>query len=138
MRLGRFDVVVDGNFASVVRACAMREETWISDVIRATYESLHSLGFAHSVEVHREGTLVGGLYGVAIAGAFFGESMFHFQTDASKVAFAALCQRLDERGFVLHDAQFMTPHLSSLGAREISNSRYQQLLKQALTTPCMF
>ena len=115
------------------RACADRDQTWISGEIIRTYETLHALGLAHSVEAYRDGVLVGGLYGVALGGAFFGESMFHRATDASKVAFAILCRRLDERGFVLHDAQFMTPHLARLGAREVANATYLRLLHAALS-----
>jgi leucyl/phenylalanyl-tRNA---protein transferase len=138
LRGAHLEVAVDQHFAAVVRACAMRDETWISDDIREAYEVLHRWGFAHSVEVHYDGRLAGGLYGVAIGGAFFGESMFHTEPNASKVAFAVLCRRLDERGFVLHDAQFMTSHLMSLGAREISNAHYQDLLRRAIGLRCSF
>jgi leucyl/phenylalanyl-tRNA---protein transferase len=138
LRNGHFAITADQQFPAVIEACAMRDETWISNEIREPYKVLHRYGFAHSMEVHCEGRLAGGLYGVAIGGAFFGESMFHVETNASKVAFAALCQRLDERGFVLHDAQFMTSHLMSLGAREISNARYQELLRGAVSRRCTF
>jgi leucyl/phenylalanyl-tRNA--protein transferase len=136
MRQERFEVVLDRDFAAVIRACAARSETWISEEIICTYEALHRFGFAHSVEAYQDGALAGGLYGVAIGGAFFGESMFHVVTDASKVAFAALVQRLEERGFRLHDAQFLTPHLARLGAREVSLGAYLRLLADALPLHC--
>lgn len=138
LRTGRFQIAFDHDFRAVVRACSNREETWISDEIRATYQRLHEGGWAHSVEAYDGDRLVGGLYGVAIGGAFFGESMFHTATNASKVTFAALCRRLDERGFRLHDAQFMTAHLATLGAREVSKGVYLSLLADALTAPCRF
>lgn len=138
MRQRRFDVAFDRDFRGVVHACAGRDETWISDSIQETYQHLHESGWAHSVEAYEDGQLVGGLYGVAIRGAFFGESMFHLANNASKVAFAALCERLDQRGFLLHDAQFMTSHLSNLGAREVSSGRYLQLLGTALAVRCRF
>jgi len=136
LRRGRFVVAFDRDFEAVVRACADRDETWISEEIIRAYCDLNRLGFAHSVEAYDAGRLAGGLYGVALGGAFFGESMFHVVTDASKVCFAALCLRLDERGFVLQDAQFMTPHLTRLGAREVSRSAYLRLLQSALELPC--
>jgi leucyl/phenylalanyl-tRNA---protein transferase len=138
IRRGRFSVAIDRDFEAVIRACAARDETWISHEIEASYCSLHHLGVAHSVETYEEGRLAGGLYGVALGGVFFGESMFHRATDASKVAFAYLCRRLEERGFVLHDAQMMTPHLASMGAREISRMAYERLLQQALRLRCSF
>lgn len=138
LRQGRYEVAIDRDFSAVVRACASREETWISDEIKRVYTDLHYQGFAHSVEAYDAGILAGGLYGVAIGGAFFGESMFHRATDASKVAFAALCRRLDERGFLLHDAQFMTPHLATLGAREIPKNVYLRLLHIAVQAGCQF
>jgi leucyl/phenylalanyl-tRNA---protein transferase len=138
VRKGRFRVRVDGDFRAVVRACAARKQTWISPEILDVYVELHELGLAHSVETYDDGDLAGGLYGVALGGVFFGESMFHRATDASKVAFVSLCQRLDERGFRLHDAQFMTSHLASLGAREISRLAYLQLLRSALELQCRF
>jgi leucyl/phenylalanyl-tRNA---protein transferase len=138
LRQERFELAFDRDFERVIRACADREETWISEEIISAYTSLHKTGFAHSVEAYEGERLVGGLYGVALGGAFFGESMFHLVTDASKVAFAVLCRRLEERGFVLHDAQFMTPHLASLGAREISRAAYLQLLNMAVSLHCRF
>ncbi len=136
LRQGRFQVAFNRDFGAVIRACAARSETWISDEIICTYEALHRLGFAHSIEAYQDGALAGGLYGVAIGGVFFGESMFHVVTDASKVAFATLARRLDERGFRLHDAQFLTPHLARLGAREVSLGIYLRLLAEALPLRC--
>src|SRR5450755_2083422 len=106
-------------FAEVIRACAAREDTWINDEIIASYTRLHELGHAHSVEAWSVNDLVGGLYGVAIGGAFFGESMFHRATSASKIALVALVSRMRERGFTLLDTQWLTPHLQKFGACEI-------------------
>ncbi len=127
-----FNVRVDQRFAEVIRACAKRKDTWINDEIIHGYERLHELGYAHSVETWSEGKLVGGLYGVAIGGAFFGESMFHRVTDASKVALVALVQRLRARKFVLLDTQWLTPHLAQFGVNEISRSHYLRLLGRAV------
>lgn len=138
LRQGRFEIAFNHDFGTVVRACAERPETWISEEILQAYMALHRAGYAHSVEAYCDGVLAGGLYGVALGGAFFGESMFHYVTDASKAAFAILCRRLDERGFVLHDAQFITPHLARLGARELPRRQYQALLRVALTRRCAF
>jgi leucyl/phenylalanyl-tRNA--protein transferase len=132
LRRGLFEVRVNGAFAAVIRACAERPETWISDEIVRAYEDLHALGLAHSVETWREGRLVGGLYGVALGGAFFGESMFSRETDASKVALVALVERLRARGFVLLDTQFLTPHLARFGAVEIPRADYLRRLEAAL------
>jgi len=127
-----FNVRVDQRFAEVIRACAKRKDTWINDEIIHSYERLHELGYAHSVETWSEGKLVSGLYGVAIGGAFFGESMFHRVTDASKVALVALVQRLRARKFVLLDTQWLTPHLAQFGVNEISRSHYLRLLGRAI------
>ena len=130
-------VTSDRRFEEVLAGCAAREETWIDERIRSAYLRLHQLGYAHSVEVLWEGELAGGLYGVALGGAFFGESMFHRVTDASKVALAALVALLLERGFQLLDTQWTTPHLEQFGAREIPRSRYLQMLRSALAVaPC--
>jgi leucyl/phenylalanyl-tRNA--protein transferase len=118
--------------------CAERDDTWISDVIRESYTALHQKGEAHSVECWREGRLAGGLYGVALGGAFFGESMFHLETDASKVALAALVERLRARDFALLDLQWVTPHLAQFGAVEIRRGQYLQLLRQALARRAAF
>jgi leucyl/phenylalanyl-tRNA---protein transferase len=138
MRAGRFEIRLDTAFAEVMERCADRDDTWISDVIRETYQALHAAGEAHSVECWRAGRLVGGLYGVALGGAFFGESMFHLETDASKVALAALVDRLRARDYSLLDLQWVTPHLAQFGATEIRRGRYLQLLRQALARRCTF
>ncbi len=121
-----------------MRACAERpgEGTWISDDIFETYRALHRLGIAHSVETWREGRLVGGLYGIHIGGAFFGESMFHRETDASKVALVALVDRLTRRAFSLLDTQWVTPHLRQFGAIEIPRDDYLRRLKAAVGKGC--
>jgi leucyl/phenylalanyl-tRNA--protein transferase len=127
-----FDVRVNTVFESVIRECSEREETWISEQIVQSYLELHRLGYAHSVETWKNEKLVGGLYGVAVGAAFFGESMFHTERDASKVALVFLVDRLRERGFELLDTQFITPHLARLGAIEISKDEYVDRLKHAL------
>lgn len=138
VRRGTFEIATDRDFMGVMRACADRPDdgTWISDVILDTYEALYRLGLAHSVEAWREGRLVGGLYGVHLGGAFFGESMFHRETDASKVALVALVERLRRRGFTLLDTQWVTPHLAQFGAIEIPRVEYLMRLERALAKPC--
>ncbi|HEY7060571.1 MAG TPA: leucyl/phenylalanyl-tRNA--protein transferase [Chloroflexota bacterium] len=138
VRSGRFEVRVNADFPAVMAACAARDETWISADVERVYGELHALGFAHSVEAYREGALVGGLYGVAIGGAFMGESMFHSATDASKVCFTHLVGRLCDRGYTLLDTQFMTEHLASLGAYYVSAREYDRLLARALQLDCRF
>lgn len=138
VRQGRFDVRIDTAFELVMRACAEREETWITDDIIASYVALHRSGFGHSVEVWQADQLVGGLYGVAIGGAFFGESMFHTVTDASKVALVALVERLRARGYALLDTQWVTPHLAQFGGIEIRRDDYLERLASALPLPCRF
>jgi leucyl/phenylalanyl-tRNA--protein transferase len=137
-RRGMFEVHVDRDFEGTMRACADREETWISEEIVEVYTALHRAGYAHSVESYREGRLVGGLYGVSLGGAFMGESMFSRQTDASKIAFLVLCSRLKERGYVLLDAQFITEHLARLGAVTVSAPEYNARLAAALQRACSF
>jgi leucyl/phenylalanyl-tRNA--protein transferase len=132
VRQSRFEVRVNTAFEAVMRACAQREETWITEDIIGSYVSLHRLGFAHAVETWQEGALVGGLYGVALGGAFFGESMFHTATDASKVALVALVERLKARGFTLLDTQWVTPHLAQFGGLEIRRAEYLERLAAAL------
>jgi leucyl/phenylalanyl-tRNA--protein transferase len=127
-----FDVRINTAFETVMRHCAEREETWISEEIVQSYLRLHALGHAHSVETWRSGELVGGLYGVALGAAFFGESMFSAVRDSSKVALVALVARLKAKGFELLDTQFITPHLARFGAREISREAYLHLLAQAI------
>jgi leucyl/phenylalanyl-tRNA--protein transferase len=141
VRSGRFETVIDRDFEGVMRACALRpggEGTWISEEIVQSYLTLHRLGIAHSVEVWREDRLAGGLYGVHLGAAFFGESMFHRETDASKVALAALVDRLTRRGFHLLDVQWLTPHLAQFGAMEIPRRQYLAKLKKALEVECAF
>jgi leucyl/phenylalanyl-tRNA--protein transferase len=134
VRQGDFQVAVDTDFPAVIASCAAdREEgTWINDEIVETYTALHDRGIAHSVEVRQGAELVGGLYGVNLRGAFFGESMFHTATDASKVALVALVERLRAGGFLLLDVQWTTPHLAQFGAIEISRAQYLRRLKKAL------
>lgn len=136
LRQERFEHSIDRAFDTVVDACAApsagRSDTWINDQIAAAYKLLHRIGHAHSVECWQDGELVGGLYGVRIGGAFFGESMFSRVRDASKVALAHLVARLGLGGFSLLDSQFLTEHLASLGAVEIPREAYLQLLGGAI------
>ena len=132
IRSGKFAVTIDRDFPAVITACADREETWINGDIERAMLALHGTGHAHSVEVWHEGELVGGLYGVKLGRAFFGESMFSRMTDASKVALAWLVARMKVGGFTLLDCQFMTSHLASLGAVSISRKAYVALLGGAL------
>ena len=128
-----FNITFDTNFGVVIRACAKAHgSTWISKEIIRGYSQLHKLGFAHSIEVWRNDQLAGGLYGVHIGGAFFGESMFHKVTDASKVALVALVERLRAKGFTLLDTQWTTPHLLQFGACEIPKADYLQRLSKAI------
>ena len=141
VRGGRFEVSVNRAFGEVISACAAGREpadTWIDAAIVDSYTALHRRGFAHSVETWRGGSLVGGLYGVSLRGAFFGESMFHRVTDASKVALCALVDRLRERGYVLLDVQWVTPHLARLGAVDVPRSRYLAMLDRAMREDCGF
>jgi leucyl/phenylalanyl-tRNA--protein transferase len=134
-----FVITFDADFELVIRECAKRKEgTWISKGIIESYCKLYRLGHAHSVETRLDGKLVGGLYGVAIGGAFFGESMFHRVTDASKVALVALVERLRSRGFVLMDTQWTTPHLRQFGTFEIPRHEYLWRLEHALKLDCNF
>jgi leucyl/phenylalanyl-tRNA--protein transferase len=140
IRSGTFEITADRAFSDVIRACADDREdgTWINDEIVETYIALHARGFAHSIEVWSEGRLAGGLYGVSLRAAFFGESMFHVMTNASKVALVSLVERLRSRGFRLLDVQWTTLHLERFGAEEISRAGYLRLLKKALETPATF
>jgi leucyl/phenylalanyl-tRNA---protein transferase len=144
VRSGKFTVAIDRSFAEVMRACADSDRhdadpgTWISDEIVESYVELHRLGIAHSVETWQQDRLVGGLYGVALGGAFFGESMFHHATDASKVALVALVDRLRSRRFRLLDTQWVTPHLEQFGAVEIPRKKYLRLLAEALAVHATF
>lgn len=142
IRQDRYEIRVDTAFEAVIDGCAdpapHRARTWINSRIRQLYSDLHRMGHAHSVEAWSDGELVGGLYGVRLAGAFFGESMFSRARDASKVALAHLVARLIAGGFVLLDAQFITEHLTQFGAVEISRRQYQLRLEQALTVHADF
>lgn len=135
-----FEVRINTAFEATMRACmeCRAGRTWISEELIAAYMRLHRLGFAHSVEVWRDGVLVGGLYGVAIGAAFFGESMFHRQRDASKVALVKLVERLRQRGFELLDTQASTPHLERFGCVEIPAVDYLRLLRRAVVKQCTF
>ena len=133
IRKGTYDVRVDEDFESVIRACADREETWINAEIIDAFIRLHKAGKTHSVEAYSDDSLVGGLYGVTLGGAFMGESMFARKKDASKVCFVYLVERLKERGFALLDCQIQNPHLASLGAREIPEHEYLSRLQHALS-----
>jgi leucyl/phenylalanyl-tRNA--protein transferase len=143
-RQGVFRIEIDRAFGEVIRACASDDRdpadpgTWISDEIIESYEALHAHGIAHSVEAWNGDRLVGGLYGVAIRGAFFGESMFHRETDASKVALVALVDRLRSRGYELLDTQWVTPHLVQFGAIEIPRREYLRRLEQSLAVEASF
>jgi leucyl/phenylalanyl-tRNA---protein transferase len=136
IRKGLYDVRMDTAFEAVMRCCAAREETWITGAFLTTYTQLHEAGLAHSIEAWQHGTLVGGLYGVSLRAAFMGESMFAHATDASKVCLVALVDHLKARGYTLHDTQFLTPHLQSLGVTEIPRAVYEQRLREALQLPC--
>ncbi|MDW9403313.1 leucyl/phenylalanyl-tRNA--protein transferase [Pseudomonas soli] len=139
IRQGRYQVSFDSDFAAVIAACAAPRDyadgTWITDTMRAAYCELHRRGIAHSVEVRREGELVGGLYGLAMGRLFFGESMFSRADNASKVGFVTLVEHLKQAGFVLIDCQMPTDHLHSLGARAISRASFADYLGQHLDQP---
>lgn len=139
---GRFEIRIDSDFDAVIDACAApaegRESTWINARIRSLYGALFRMGHCHTVEAWREGRLVGGLYGVSLRGAFFGESMFHREADASKVALVHLVARLKADGFRLLDTQFVTPHLATLGAVEVPRSRYQRMVEAALAVDAIW
>ena len=133
-----FEVKIDNRFSEVIRACAKRKDTWINREIIESYERLHELGHAHSIEAWSQNKLAGGLYGVAIGGAFFGESMFHRVTDASKIALVALVEHLREKKFALLDTQWTTPHLQQFGVIEISRDQYLKSLESAMELPRKF
>ena len=136
VRADRFEIRIDHDFDAVIAACARpargRAKTWINRRIRKLYGELYARGHCHTVEAWRDGTLKGGLYGVRLGHAFFGESMFHVESDASKVALVHLVARLKRANFRLLDAQFMTAHLATLGAVEVERERYQRLLADAV------
>ena len=143
-----FTVTIDRCFERITAGCAARAETWLIPAMREAYQNLHRIGHAHSIEVWAPNnetkghdhplTLAGGLYGVAIGGAFFAESMFHTETDASKIALYHLTKHLKARGFALLEVQFLTPHLKSLGAVEIPLSTYLKILAPAVRLPVSF
>lgn len=132
LRRADYHTTLNSDFAGVVAGCADRAETWISPQIHDLYLALHERGYAHSLEIWMQGALVGGVYGVCVGRAFCGESMFSRQRDASKIALAWLVDLLRRAGFTLFDTQFLTEHLASLGAVDISRAQYSALLKQAL------
>jgi leucyl/phenylalanyl-tRNA---protein transferase len=142
IRQGRFEIRFDHDFAAVIDACAEvreeRESTWINAPIREAYTGLHMRGNCHSVEAWREGSLVGGLYGVSLGRAFFGESMFSRERDASKVCLVKLVEHLNTRGFVLLDTQFTTDHLKRFGAVDVQRRKYEKLLEEALRGEATF
>ncbi len=138
LRRCAFDVRVNTDFDAVVTACADRADTWINAEITQLYSALHAMGHAHSMELWEGETLVGGVYGVTLGTAFFGESMFSRRTNASKMALAALVDHLNRAGFTLFDTQFLTDHLASLGAKEITRRSYHARLERAKAQPAAF
>lgn len=138
IRQGNFTVKVDGDFRKVMEACADRETTWINPLIIDSYEMLNKMGYAHSVEIYTDGKLSGGLYGVALGAAFFGESMFHYESETDKIALYYCHQILDQNGFELWDTQFYTDHLGRFGCVEIEAGEYEQRLARALKRTCSF
>lgn len=132
LRNNPFETTIDTAFSEVIRGCAKRRDTWINREIIESYTRLYQLGHAHSVEAWKQGKLAGGLYGVAVGGAFFGESMFHRVTDASKITLVVLVEHLRARKFVLLDTQWLTPHLQQFGGIEISRNQYLRLLRRAV------
>jgi leucyl/phenylalanyl-tRNA--protein transferase len=135
LKTAGFTFTRDRAFEAVIRACADRPSTWINEGIIRSYCGLHEVGYAHSVEVWREEALVGGLYGVALGGAFFGESVFHRETGASKAAIVHLAEHLRARGFRLLEIQMITPLTAQFGARLVSRREYVPLLSEALAAP---
>jgi leucyl/phenylalanyl-tRNA--protein transferase len=138
LRKGGFEIAVNGDFAAVVTACADRPETWINDEIFTTYMALHAMGYAHSIEVWMDERLAGGVFGVTLGAAFFGESMFSHRTDGSKIALSFLVERLRKGGFQLFDTQFTTEHLERLGAVELSRAEYRRQLQIAVSSRADF
>ncbi|SMX38102.1 leucyl/phenylalanyl-tRNA--protein transferase [Octadecabacter ascidiaceicola] len=138
IRSERFKITFDVDFNGVVKGCAARDETWINDMLETLYGQLHLARMARSIEVWNGGDLVGGVFGITLGGAFFGESMFSTRRDASKVALAYLVDRLNSGGFALFDTQFITPHLASLGGLEIPRSNYREMLNIALALDADF
>lgn len=135
-----YEIRIDSCFQKIIRLCQTqhKEGIWITEKMIAMYFSLHTKGFAHSLEVYLNNQLAGGLYGVAIGGAFFGESMFHLQTDCSKIALCELVFRMKQKGMILLDTQFSTPHLERFGVKSIPDSEYYALLRKAINLPVSF
>lgn len=138
LRKEDYEIRINCDFEAVLNGCADRDETWINPTIHALYMSLNAMDRAHSLEVWMDGKLAGGVYGVTLGRAFFGESMFSYRRDASKIALAYLVDHLVQTGFTLFDTQFITPHLASLGAVEIPRKAYQALLRDALREGAFF
>jgi len=140
LRQGKFEVRINHDFAATMRACmeVRRGRTWINEPLVAAYQRLHEIGHAHSIEAWQGGELGGGLYGVSLGAAFFGESMFHHKTNASKVALVHLVQRLRERGYELLDTQDTTPHLRRFGCIDIPAADYLRRLESAIARECTF
>jgi leucyl/phenylalanyl-tRNA---protein transferase len=138
MRRGHLTVTYDNDFAGVMQGCSERPDTWITDEFKVAYQRLHQEGYAHSVEIWQDGKLVGGVYGVALHGAFFAESKFHRVTDASKMAIVKLVERMKICGMELLEVQFLTEHLKTLGTIEVPRRHYMQLLSRALSSPAKF
>jgi leucyl/phenylalanyl-tRNA---protein transferase len=138
LRKGVFAIRINTGFGKVIQSCAEREDTWINREIIESYTRLHELGHAHSVEAWIGGELAGGLYGVSLGGAFFGESMFHRVTDASKIALCGLVEHLRAKKFLLLDTQWLTPHLQQFGGVEVSRSHYLHMLGRAVQSPRRF
>ena len=138
IRRENFEFRIDTAFENVIRHCADREDCWITEPIIEAYVGLHNMGYAHSVETYKNGELVGGLYGVVLGGAFFGESMFSLMSNASKAAFYYLAYKLVDNGFILLDSQYINPHTELLGAIEIPRQIYIKILKTALKIPAKF
>ena len=140
IRQKKFEIRINHNFQAAMRACMSNriDNTWINEKLIAAFVRLHELGYAHSVEAWQNNQLAGGLYGVSLGGAFFGESMFHHQRDASKVALAALVERLNERGYELLDTQTCTQHLKRFGVIEIPEEDYLARLAKAMQLKCRF
>ncbi len=134
----KFTVKFNTSFHSVIHNCASRHETWINEDIITLFNQLHQSGDAHSIEAWHQGQLAGGIYGLAVGGAFYGESMFSAKTDASKVALVHLIEHLNARGFILFDVQFVTPHLEQFGVQEIGHFHFMSFLQKALTLKCQF
>jgi leucyl/phenylalanyl-tRNA--protein transferase len=133
-----FDFEIDKNFGDVIRACADRKDTWINEIIINSYEYLHKYKYAHSVEAYRDGQLVGGLYGVSVGAAFFGESMFSRESNASKAAFYHLVEHIKKKKFALLDTQYIYHHTELLGAIEIPKQDYLEILSEAIRMPVEF